>query len=221
MSIGEIEAEFQKMANEKTKAVYIKQGVTGKVFGVKLGDIRTLAKKIKSNHTLGLLLWRTLVVENQLLATLLLDVTKIAPDELDEMVRSASGIPSADWLNAYVVKAFPYNEELRVKWMKDTDFMALRAGWNLTAQRIAKNYGELNLTAILDRIEEEMKDANPLVQWTMNNTLAAIGIHHSNYRPRAIEIGEKLGVYRDYPTSKGCTSPYAPIWIREIVKRQQ
>jgi hypothetical protein len=37
---------------------------------------------------------------------------------------------------------------------------------------------------------------------------------------RAIAIGEKLGIYRDYPVSKGCTSPFAPIWINAIVSRQ-
>jgi 3-methyladenine DNA glycosylase AlkD len=58
-----------------------------------------------------------------------------------------------------------------------------------------------------------MADAEPEVQWTMNNTLAAIGIHFPKHRKRAIAIGEKLGIYRDYPVSKGCTSPFAPIWI--------
>jgi hypothetical protein len=38
---------------------------------------------------------------------------------------------------------------------------------------------------------------------------------------RAIAIGEKAGVYRDYPVSKGCTSPFAPIWINEMVRRQK
>ena len=36
----------------------------------------------------------------------------------------------------------------------------------------------------------------------------------------ALAIGEKLGIYRDYPVSKGCTSPFAPIWIKEMVKRK-
>ncbi len=35
-----------------------------------------------------------------------------------------------------------------------------------------------------------------------------------------IAIGEMLGIYRDYPVSKGCTSPFAPIWIGEMVRRQ-
>ncbi|PLW90773.1 MAG: DNA alkylation repair protein, partial [Mucilaginibacter sp.] len=30
----------------------------------------------------------------------------------------------------------------------------------------------------------------------------------------------RLGIYRDYPVSKGCVSPFAPIWINEMVKRQ-
>jgi len=33
-------------------------------------------------------------------------------------------------------------------------------------------------------------------------------------------VGEKLGIYRNYPVSKGCTSPFAPIWINEMVRRQ-
>ena len=57
-------------------------------------------------------------------------------------------------------------------------------------------------------------------QWTMNSCLANIGIHHPALRKRALAIGERLGIYRDYPVSTGCTSPFAPIWINEMVRRQ-
>jgi hypothetical protein len=33
---------------------------------------------------------------------------------------------------------------------------------------------------------------------------------------RALATGETLGIYRDYPVSNGCTSPFAPIWINEM-----
>jgi 3-methyladenine DNA glycosylase AlkD len=66
-----------------------------------------------------------------------------------------------------------------------------------------------------------MADADPAVQWTMNNTLLGIGIHFPKLRKRAIAIGEKLGIYRDYPCPKGCVSPFAPIAITEMVKRQK
>ena len=70
------------------------------------------------------------------------------------------------------------------------------------------------------RGQAEMADAVPEVQWTMNMALATIGIHFAKHRKRAIAIGEKLGIYRDYPCSKGCTSPFAPIWINAMVSRQ-
>ena len=126
----------------------------------------------------------------------------------------------ADWLDAYVIKAHPQKERLREEWMKAGDPMALRAGWSLTAQRVAKEPAGPDLVGLLDRIEREMGEAPSVVQWTMNFCLACIGIHFPEHRQRAIAIGEKLGVFRDYPTSKGCTSPFAPIWINEMVRRQ-
>jgi 3-methyladenine DNA glycosylase AlkD len=82
----------------------------------------------------------------------------------------------------------------------------------------------LGFPALLDRIESEMgsadPSADPVVQWTMNCTLAEIGIHFPKLRKRAIAIGEKLGIFRDYLVSKGCTSPFAPIWINAMVARQ-
>lgn len=75
------------------------------------------------------------------------------------------------------------------------------------------------LAELIDRIEGEMAGADPMAQWTMHMALAEIGIHHPKLRKRALTIGERLGVDRDYPVSKGCTSPFAPSWIGEMVKR--
>jgi 3-methyladenine DNA glycosylase AlkD len=79
----------------------------------------------------------------------------------------------------------------------------------------------LDLTALLDRIEKEMPKAAPEVQWTMNNTLAAIGTHDAKLRKRAVAIGEKIGLYKDWPVSKGCIIPYVPVWVGAMVKRQK
>lgn len=111
-------------------------------------------------------------------------------------------------------------EALREKWMKDEDRWAARAGWNLTASRVSRDTEDLDLVALLDRIEKEMPKARPEVQWTMNSTLGAIGIRHAAHRKRAIAIGEKIGLYRDWPVSKGCTPPYVPVWVETMVKRK-
>ena len=221
MTRDEALTRLEALGSEKLRVQNAKRGVTGEQFGVKMGDIRKLADEIKSDHALALELWETENLEARLLAVLLMKPKQLSAEELDRLVRSNRQMPVSDWLNSYVVKAHPEKEALRQRWMEESDPMAARAGWSLTAERVAKKPDELDLDALLDRIEAEMASAAPEPQWTMNSTLAAIGINHPAHRARALAIGEKLGVYRDYPTSAGCTSPFAPEWIGEMVRRQE
>lgn len=220
MTLNETLKQLKALGNEKVRAQNAKHGAGDNQYGVSLGEIRTLAKKIKTDHELALKLWENGNVDAQFLSTLLIQPKKLSTKEMDGMVRSVSFVRVADWLSSYVIRQHPDKEKLRQDWMTADDRWAARAGWDLTAERVAKNQDGLDLPALLDRIESEMVDAVPEVQWTMNNTLANIGIHSAKLRKRAIAIGEKLGVYRDYPVSKGCTSPFAPIWINFMVERQ-
>jgi 3-methyladenine DNA glycosylase AlkD len=220
MAVKEILAQLRSLGDDARRKHNAKAGAPDNQFGVKLGDIRAIAKKIKADHELALKLWDTGNVEAQLLATLLIKPKSLFGDELDAMTRSTTCGQVAEWLNAYVVAQHPDKEALREKWMKDKDRWAARAGWHLTASCVNKDADGLDLAALLDRLEKELPKAEPEVQWTMNNTLAAIGIKHAKHRKRAIAIGEKIGLYKDWPVSKGCTPPYVPVWIEAMVKRQ-
>ena len=208
------------MADETVHARNARAGAGSDQYGVPLGNIRKLAKEIEADHVLALGLWRTANLDARLLAILLMRPKALSSSELGRLVREAKVPQLADWLNAYIVKKHPDKESLREKWMTAKDPMRARAAWNLTAERVAKTPDGLDLPALLDRIESEMGQAAPESQWTMNRCLAEIGIHHPEHRRRALAIGESLGVYRDDPVSKGCTSPFAPIWIEEMVSRQ-
>lgn len=213
-------AQLQALGNAAVHARNERNGAGANQFGVQLGDIRKLAAKLKTDHRLALALWESGNVDARLLAVLLVKPKSLSRAEMDRMVRSASFAQLADWLNAYVVKNHPDKEALREVWIEDADPWAARAGWSLTSARVARQPDGLDLPAILDRIASEMAHAAPAAQWTMNACLAGIGIHCAEHRERARAIGERLGVFRDYPVSKGCTSPFAPIWIDEMVRRQ-
>lgn len=221
MTLEEAMARLEALADPRVRTLEIRNGAGDDQFGVKLGDIRTLAKAIKTDHPLALQLWATGNLDARLLATLILKPKLLAAADLDSMVRENRVIQLADWLGAYVVKAHPEKEALRQQWMASDHPMAARVGWSLTAERVAKNPHDLDLEALLDRIDAELPRAAPEPQWTMNMTLATIGIHFPEHRARALAIGEKHGIYRDYPTSPGCTSPYAPDWINELVRRRE
>lgn len=220
MTTHEILTQLKSLGDAARRAHNTKAGAPDNQFGVKLGDIRVIAKKIKTDHELALKLWQTGNVEAQLLATLIIKPKSLSAVEVDKLTRSTTCAQVADWLNSYVVAEHPEKETLREKWMKAKDRWAARAGWHFTASRVNKGADDLDLPALLDRIEKEMPMAAPEVQWTMNNTLAAIGIHDPKLRKRAVAIGEKIGLYSDWPVSKGCTPPYVPVWVDFMVKRQ-
>jgi 3-methyladenine DNA glycosylase AlkD len=220
MTLNETLEQLKALGDEKVRKQNAKGGAGDNQFGVKHGDIRVLAKKLKTDHKLAMSLWDTGNIDAQYLAILLMKPKDLTAKEVDRLVRSVTFAWVADWLNNYVVKQHPDKETLRQGWMATDDRWAARAGWHLTAERVVKNPDGLDASALLDRIESQMAAAPPEVQWTMNSTLAEIGIHFPKLRKRAIAVGEKLGIYRDYPVSKGCTSPFAPIWIDYMVSRQ-
>jgi 3-methyladenine DNA glycosylase AlkD len=220
MTLNETLKQLKALGNEATRKHNAKWGAGDNQFGVKHGDLRALAKKIQSDPELAMPLWKSGNIDAQLLAALLFKPKTLSAKEVDRLVRSISFAHVADWFISYVVKQHADKETLRQKWMADDDRWATRAGWALTAERVVKSPEGLDVPALLDRIESEMADADPVVHWTMNSALAEIGIHFPKLRKRAIAIGEKLGIYRDYPVSKGCTSPFAPIWIDAMVKRK-
>ena len=220
MTLKETLARLKSLGNERVRALNKKNGAGDNQYGVRMGDIRNVAAKIKNGHDLALALWNTGNIDARFLAILLIKPKQLSRADVDRMMRSVDFANLADWLISYVIKKHPDKETLRQSWMEDDDRWAARAGWSLTSERIGRSPDGLDLPALLDRIEAEMPKAAPEVQWTMNFCLAGIGIHFPKLRKRAITVGEQLGIYRDYPVSKGCTSPFAPIWINEMVRRQ-
>ena len=189
--------------------------------GVNLTKLREIAKRLGKQQELAVELWATGDTAARLLALLICKPKAFSRGELDSMLREAGSPKAHDWLVNYVVKKGPHAEELRVAWMHDPDPVVASAGWALTSERVAKKPEGLDLPGLLDTIEAHMRDAPERLQWGMNHTLAFIGIEHPEHRARALDIGERLEVLRDYPTPPNCTSPFAPAWINEIVRRRE
>jgi 3-methyladenine DNA glycosylase AlkD len=216
-AVAGVLAELAALEDQKARAVNEKHGDD---HGVNLGALRAIAKRLKTQHDLARALWATEDTAARLVALLICRPKAFDRAELDAMLRAARTPKVHDWLVSYVVKKSRHAEDLRVAWLADPDPVVASAGWALTTDRVTRDPDGLDLPGLLDTIEAEMKDAPHRLQWAMNHCLARIGIDHEVHRPRAIAIGERLAVLKDYPTPPNCTSPYAPTWIAEMVRRQ-
>ena len=218
MTLAEALGELAALEDPKMRAANEKRGDD---HGINLSRMRAVAKKIKTDQPLAQELWSTGETAARLLALLICRPRDFTADELDAMLRETRPPKVNDWFVNYVAKKTPLAEEMRLRWFDDADPTVAAAAWSLTSVRVAKDPDGLDLDHLLDLIERDMKDAAPRPQWSMNETLATIGIHHPALRARALEIGERLQVLADYPTAPGCTSPFAPSWITEIVRRRE
>ena len=215
-TVAEVLAELATLEDPRAREVNEKRGDD---HGVNLSKLRAVAKRLKTQQELARQLWETDNTAAMLLALLICRPKAFERDELDVMLREARAPKVHDWLVNYVVKKSPHSEELRQAWFADPDPVVASAGWALTTERVAKSPAGLDLSGLLDIIEAEMRTAPDRLQWAMNHCLAQIGIEHAGHRARAIDIGERLEVLKDYPTPPNCTSPFAPIWINEMVRR--
>lgn len=217
-TVGQVLAELKALEDPKILAVNARHGDD---HAVNLTKLRGIAKRLKKQPDLARELWATGDSAARLVAILVTRPKEYSATEYDEMLRDARTPKVRDWLLNYLIKKSPHAEELRLRWFEDSDVEVAAAYWDLTAERVVKKPEGLDLDTLLDLIESEMGEAAERLQWTMNTCLAQIGIHHPDFRVRAVEIGERLEVLKDYPTPPNCTSPYAPIWINEIVSRQE
>lgn len=218
-------AELDALEDAKIRAVNERHGDD---HGVNLTKLRAVAKQLGRDEELAWELWQTGVTTARLVAHLVFTPRMLSATQLDAMLREARVPKVHDWLVNYHAKKSSAALTLRSQWIADADPVVASAGWALTADRVMRHASTIeeggdpsgiDLSALLNSIEAEMQHAPERLQWAMNECLAQIGIASGTQRSRALEIGERLGVLRDYPTPSGCTSPFAPIWITEIVRR--
>lgn len=192
-----------------------------KVDGLKMGDIKKLAKEVKVDHDLALELWSTNDYYPRLLATLIFDKKLLTQDVLDALTTDMS-VHSAnersqltDWLLANQLMKSKKTIQLLESWKEHPSPTLRRLFWyhqarlRWTGQTPPTNSGEL-----LEALESDLESADPEVQWTMNFCAGWIGIFEPEHRDRCVQLGKKTGLYKDERVAKNCTPSYLPEFIR-------
>ncbi|HCT62695.1 MAG TPA: hypothetical protein DIC19_01200 [Erysipelotrichaceae bacterium] len=213
-TVKSILSELEPLVNETSKKVYFRQGIQEEVLGIKMGDIRKLAKRIGVNTKLAWDLWNTKIYELRILALSIFDGKNLSESELLNLITSTD--------TKYLIDEYAFSLDVQRNdqltrmntWFKHDDQRVRHTAWNLAI--VLNNSNQLSYEqrkTYVDRIEQELLDQEPNTQYAMNRLLCEIGIRYDDLTDRCIAIGEKLGLYREMKVAKGCTSPYAPAWI--------
>jgi 3-methyladenine DNA glycosylase AlkD len=186
----------------------------------KLGDLRKIAKDIKRDHDLAMELWSTGKHFPRLLAILIMDHKRLSQDfinELDRDMRTHSldeRNQLMDWLMANQLIKDKKSVTLIESWENSLSLLQRRIFWYYQARlRWMGQTPPANTPELLTKIEANIANEEPEVQWAMNFTAGWIGVYEKQYRNRCVLLGEKTGLYKGEMLSKGCTPNYLPEFI--------
>ncbi len=221
MTVDEVLLQLQQNSNLARKKTLLKAGAKEPLFGVPLGYLRTLAQQLGINHELAMSLWESENTDARFLAVMLFDPKKLNAKTIDQMIDDVTFDQLLDDFIFRCVIFTPEKDQLEKAWYNAKEDHKKRAAWSLIVKKITDKKTTTNeyLDYILNVVENELVSAPPLTQWMMNRALSEIGFRYLDYTNRCLEMGERLGVYKDMVVSPGCTSAYAPDWIHAVLKR--
>ena len=195
----------------------------------KMGDLKKMAKTIKKDHDLAQALWSTGAFLPRMLSVLIMDKKLLTEDYIKGLADDLQGHESkernqiTDWLLANQLTKDKKTKALLTTWENDESPILRRLFWYHQARlRWTGQTPPDNTAELMDALERNMGSEEPEVQWAMNFTAGQIGIFDPAYRTRCVELGEKLGLYKDEKVPKNCTPNYLPEFIRiEVDKRNK
>ncbi|MEA4875761.1 MAG: DNA alkylation repair protein [Anaerorhabdus sp.] len=220
MKITEVIHDLQSNANPSRRKVMLRNGGAEDCLGVNLGYLRQYALKLKNNEDLLYALWSTDITDANLLAAMAYSDQPCTLDEFQELIEQSTYIEINDEL-CFKSSLNPKDKNMLIQLWIDSEYPLLRrSAWDLIITLILdKNATPKQINTWLKRIKKDMLKETGRAQETMNRALSEIGIHYDEYTEECIKLGEDIGLYKDYKPSKGCTSPYAPIWINVLRKK--
>lgn len=194
----------------------------------KLGDLRTIAKEVKKDQQMAEELWSTGNLNARLLAILVFDTKALDANSIDKLLKDIDNhsgeerLQLADWLMANQLTKDKRLIALMQSWQNDSATIKRRLFWYYQGRlRWTGQTPPDNTKGLLDAIEQKMLPEDPEVQWAMNFTAKWIGVFDLACRQQCIDMGEKLGLYKDEVVAKNCSPEYLPMFIEQEVKKRK
>jgi 3-methyladenine DNA glycosylase AlkD len=213
--------ELKRLGSEGTKRVLLNHGVREPVFGVKVGDLKKIQKRIKKDYQLALDLFDTQIYDAMYLAGLIADDARMTRKDLQRWVKQAhGGIES--YTVPWVAAGSPHGRELALEWIESQAESVAVAGWSTLSSLVSITAdSELDLAELkelLQRVQKHIHQALNDVRYAMNGFVIALGTYVQPLTDLALGAAEKIGPVSVEMGQTACQVPDAPERIRKAQK---
>ncbi|NHJ87500.1 MAG: DNA alkylation repair protein [Asgard group archaeon] len=172
-----------------------KFGITPeKTFGVRIPNIKNIAKKIGKDPKLAKELWEINTRETRILACMIEDPKIVSEKQIDDWVKEFDYWEICDQCIMTLIDKTPFAQNKCFEWTERDEEFVKRAGFSLIA-RLAwtdKNLKDDTFIEFLSLIEREATDDRNAVKKAVNWALRQIGKRNLRLNQKAIKSARKI-----------------------------
>lgn len=204
MDVTEIIDLLKDSADPKYHAGMLRFGIDNeKALGVKMPEVRKLAKIIKKDHELALALWDTGIHEARILASLIADPKQVTPELIDSWTKDFTSWDVCDQACGNLFDRTPYAIERALEFSKHEEEFIKRAGFVLMAGLAVhdKKADHRIFLQFFPVMEREAWDKRNFVKKAINWALRQTGKRNETLLPLAIQCAERI-LSQDSPAAK-------------------
>lgn len=223
MNSSEVLATLKKLGKPQTAAIYKRYGTGDNVFGVLTSEIAKLRKKIKTDHALGIELWKSGNAEARALALQIADPAKLTRPAADKFVKDGP-VRFVGWYLSELVARSPIADDTMRAWMKSDDESFREMGYGILGMRLRDDpdsVSDADAAKILATIEKEIHGSPNWARYAMNGALIGIGINKPALRKKATEAATRIGKVQVDHGETYCKTPDAAAYIGKAAKRKR
>jgi len=223
MTVKEIMTQLESLGSPQIKKIHLQHGVREPLFGVKVGDLKPIQKKIKKDYQLAKDLYATGNADAMYLAGLIADDDKMTKKDLQTWVVQARSGNVCEYTVPWVAAEGKYGFELGMEWIDSKEPHIAAAGWSTLGFVVAlKPDSELDmkvLKRLLGRIERQIHEAANRVRYTMNCFIISLGAYVTPLTADAKAAAKKIGVVEVEMNGTACKVPDPIAYIKKIEDR--
>lgn len=223
MTVDEVISELKKLGGESTKRTLLRHGAVEPIYGVKIGDLQKIRKRIKVDHELALALYETGISDAMYLAGMIVDDARMSKKDLERWAKNATWKMISEYTVAQTAAQSPHGWELGLKWI-DAKALKLQAtGWATLSNFVSITPDEeLDIDALkklLKRIEQSLHKSPDGVRYAMNGFMLCVGGYVKSLTDVAVKTAEKLGQVEVDVGDTECKVPFVPDYIAKMQAR--
>ena len=197
MTLDQVMSALAAKGSESIKRVLLKHGAKEPFFGVRIGDMKPLHKKLKGEQALALQLYATGISDAQYLAGMIADGARMTRAQLQRWACTASWKMVGNSTVPWVASEHPAGFALACQWIDSPKEGVVCSGWN-TLSALAAIVPDDKLpmkefAALIDRVARTLHAAPNEVRYAMNSFVISCGTYVAPLGAKALATARNLG----------------------------